>query len=95
VIWDCNGQDDQTWDFGSDGTIRNVHAGLCLDVYNAGTGNGTPLVLWSCDGGDNRSGPGPDPRRPYAAADTTSRPAAASTAHPSSRHASRRCRSAR
>ncbi|MET8808764.1 RICIN domain-containing protein [Streptomyces sp. NPDC004546] len=40
--------------FGSDGTIRNVHAGLCLDAYNAGTGNGTPLVLWSCNGGDSQ-----------------------------------------
>ena len=28
--------------------------GVCLDAYDAGTGNGTSLVLWSCNGGDNQ-----------------------------------------
>ncbi|MFF7969995.1 RICIN domain-containing protein [Streptomyces sp. NPDC007905] len=36
------------------GTITNVNAGLRLDAYNGGTGNGTPLVLWACNGGANQ-----------------------------------------
>jgi alpha-galactosidase len=44
------GQDNQKWTLGSDGTVRNVHAGLCLDTDRSGTANGTPLVLWTCDG---------------------------------------------
>ncbi|WP_425264799.1 RICIN domain-containing protein [Streptomyces incarnatus] len=44
-LWDCNGQDNEKWNVDSDGTLTNVHAGLCLDAYHAGTGNGTSLVL--------------------------------------------------
>ncbi|WP_374330638.1 RICIN domain-containing protein [Streptomyces sp. PSKA30] len=40
----------QTWTVGADESIRNVHAGLCLDVNGAGTANGTPLVHWTCNG---------------------------------------------
>jgi alpha-galactosidase len=32
----------------SDGTITDVHTGLCLDVHNNATANGSPLDLWSC-----------------------------------------------
>ena len=38
----------------SDGTITNVNAGLCLDANNAGSANGTSMVLWSCGSGDNQ-----------------------------------------
>jgi alpha-galactosidase len=49
-IWPCNGQNNQKWTVGADASIRNVHAGLCLDVNGAGTAKGIPLVLWSCNG---------------------------------------------
>lgn len=54
MIWDCNGQANQQWNVNGDGTITNVHAGLCLDASNAGTANRTPLVLWSCGTGANQ-----------------------------------------
>ncbi|MFJ4537178.1 ricin-type beta-trefoil lectin domain protein [Streptomyces tibetensis] len=50
MTWPCNGQNNQKWTVGSDGTIRNVHAGLCLGVNGSGTAGGTPLVLWTCNG---------------------------------------------
>jgi hypothetical protein len=37
-------------------TIRpSQNAGLCIDASGGGTGNGTSLVLWSCNGGDNEA----------------------------------------
>lgn len=36
------------------GSIRNVRSGLCLDANGAGTANGTPLVLWTCNGQANQ-----------------------------------------
>ncbi|NUT92538.1 MAG: RICIN domain-containing protein [Saccharothrix sp.] len=54
VIWSCNGQDNQKWTLGSDGSIRNVRAGLCLDADGAATANGTRLILWTCNGQDNQ-----------------------------------------
>ena len=47
ISWPCNGQNNQKWTVGSDGSIRNVNAGLCLDIDRADTANGTPLVLWT------------------------------------------------
>jgi alpha-galactosidase len=37
-----------------DGSIRNIHAGLCLDTEQAGTANGTPVILWTCNGRNNQ-----------------------------------------
>ncbi|WP_440899370.1 ricin-type beta-trefoil lectin domain protein, partial [Actinosynnema sp.] len=54
VIWPCNGQDNQRWVVGSDGSVRNARAGLCLDVDAAGTANGTRMVLWTCNGQGNQ-----------------------------------------
>ncbi|WP_251015121.1 RICIN domain-containing protein [Streptomyces sp. ISL-99] len=49
-IYDCNGQANQKWTFYSDGTIRGVQSGLCLDVSQS-----TPKTqLWSCWGGSNQ-----------------------------------------
>uniref|UniRef100_UPI00056678F4 RICIN domain-containing protein n=1 Tax=Streptomyces sp. NRRL B-3229 TaxID=1463836 RepID=UPI00056678F4 len=51
IIWTCNGQNNQKWTVGSDGTIRNVNAaGLCLDTDRSGTANGTALQLRTCNG---------------------------------------------
>lgn len=54
MIWDCHGQTNQKWRVNSDGSLTNVNAGLCLDAYNNGTGNGTQLVRWSCNGQNNQ-----------------------------------------
>jgi type 1 glutamine amidotransferase len=46
-LWTCNGQSNQQWTVGSDGTIRSL--GKCMTVN--GTANGSPAQLWSCNGG--------------------------------------------
>ena len=38
----------------TDGTITNAQSGLCLDVTGAATANGTPVELWTCNGGSNQ-----------------------------------------
>jgi hypothetical protein len=48
--YDCNGQDNQKWMFYSDGTIRSMKSGLCLD-RDAAT---SKVQLWSCWGGNNQ-----------------------------------------
>jgi alpha-galactosidase len=54
VTWSCNGQDNQRWTLNADGSITNVHSGLCLDVDQAATGNGSRLILWSCNSQANQ-----------------------------------------
>jgi type 1 glutamine amidotransferase len=49
-LWTCNGQSNQQWTVGSDGTIRSL--GKCMTV-NATT-NGSPVQLWSCNGGNGQ-----------------------------------------
>jgi Carbohydrate binding module (family 6)/Ricin-type beta-trefoil lectin domain len=46
VIWGCNGNADQKWTFGPDGTVRSM--GKCLDVSGYGTTNGSLTHLWDC-----------------------------------------------
>ena len=46
-LWTCNGQSNQQWTVGSDGTLRSL--GKCMNV-NA-TGNGSPVQLFGCNGG--------------------------------------------
>jgi hypothetical protein len=48
-IQDCDGGAWQKWDFRSDGTIRAF--GMCMDLANAGTANGTVVQLAKCNGG--------------------------------------------
>ncbi|MGV9360903.1 glycoside hydrolase family 27 protein [Amycolatopsis sp. NPDC003731] len=50
----CTGQNNQKWTLGSDGTLRNVQSGLCLDAEGAATANGTRAILWSCNGQANQ-----------------------------------------
>lgn len=58
--WDCLGQPTQEWalDYWSDDpgatAIVNVSTGLCLDVFQNGTGNGTWTDVWTCNGQDNQ-----------------------------------------
>ena len=54
MIWDCNGQTNQQWTINTDGTIRGIPSGLCLDASAAATGNGTKIILWACGNADNQ-----------------------------------------
>ena len=54
IIWSCNGQQNEKWQFNANGTITGVQSGLCLDATGAGTANGTLIELWTCNGGSNQ-----------------------------------------
>jgi alpha-galactosidase len=53
-LWDCNGGTNQQWTLQSNGTVRNNQTGLCLDVSNNQTANGTLTLLWTCTGATNQ-----------------------------------------
>ncbi|MEV4119795.1 ricin-type beta-trefoil lectin domain protein [Micromonospora sp. NPDC049645] len=53
-IWDCNGGVNQQWVVNANGTISGVQSGLCLDVNNNGTANGTTVLLWTCTAAANQ-----------------------------------------
>ncbi|SNY24070.1 glycoside hydrolase family 27 protein [Paractinoplanes atraurantiacus] len=53
-LWDCNGGTNQQWTFQANGTIRGTQSGLCLDVNNNQTANGTLTLLWTCTGAANQ-----------------------------------------
>ncbi len=53
-LWDCNGGANQQWTLNSDGTIRGVQSGLCLDVDRNLTANGTLVLLWTCSAAANQ-----------------------------------------
>ncbi|MBM0230937.1 ricin-type beta-trefoil lectin domain protein [Micromonospora sp. STR1_7] len=53
-IWDCNGGANQRWTINANGTISGAQSGLCLDVNNNGTANGTTVILWTCTGAANQ-----------------------------------------
>ncbi|WP_369392455.1 ricin-type beta-trefoil lectin domain protein [Streptomyces sp. CG1] len=48
VLWTCDGDATQHWDFASDGTIRTND--LCMDAAGAGTTAGTIVQIAKCDG---------------------------------------------
>ena len=52
--WTCNGGANQQWRLNSGGTVTGVQSGLCLDVTNAGTANGSLVELWTCNGQSNQ-----------------------------------------
>ena len=53
-LWDCNGGTNQQWTQQSNGTLRNNQTGLCLDVNNNQTANGTLTLVWTCTGAANQ-----------------------------------------
>lgn len=57
VVWTCYPAHpaNQQWVVGGDGSIRSVHANLCLDAAGNGRAAGTPLVLNPCDGTGSQS----------------------------------------
>ncbi|GAA2669622.1 Lysophospholipase L1 [Actinosynnema pretiosum] len=48
----CDGGVDQRWAFAGDGQL--VGSGHCLDAHGSGSANGTPVVLWRCNGQPNQ-----------------------------------------
>ncbi|HXR73889.1 RICIN domain-containing protein [Actinocrinis sp.] len=50
----CNGQQNQQCTVHPNDTITGNKSGLCLDATGAGTANGTPLQLWTCNGGSSQ-----------------------------------------
>jgi alpha-galactosidase len=53
-IWDCNGGTNQQWTLDAGGTVISRSSGLCLDVNNNATANGTTVLLWTCTGASNQ-----------------------------------------
>jgi len=54
VTCDAN-KPSQQWRWGNDNSIRHVPSGLCLDIYNCGTDDGTPVDIFTCHIGDKTS----------------------------------------
>ncbi|RKS68479.1 cellulase (glycosyl hydrolase family 5) [Motilibacter peucedani] len=56
VLADCAPVAAQQWEVRDDGTITSaVDPALCLDAAGVGTGNGTPVDVWWCNGASNQS----------------------------------------
>ncbi|GAB3834974.1 RICIN domain-containing protein [Dactylosporangium cerinum] len=53
-LWDCHGGTNQRWNVNTNGTISNAQSGLCLDVRNNATANGTVVQLWTCTAAANQ-----------------------------------------
>lgn len=45
----------QVWHHRGDGSIYNPVSDKCVNVAGGATGNGSPLILWSCTGTDNET----------------------------------------
>jgi hypothetical protein len=55
IIADCTGAPNQAWELNADHSITSVgHPDLCLDAAGAGTGNGTAIDVWYCNGQANQ-----------------------------------------
>ena len=54
ILFDCNSGTNQQWTFGTDGSIRGVASGLCLDVTGDIRTNGTLVEVWGCSGAANQ-----------------------------------------
>ncbi|MGW0706726.1 ricin-type beta-trefoil lectin domain protein [Streptomyces sp. NPDC002643] len=53
-LWDCNGGQNQAWQYDSTRKELVVYGNKCLDAWDAGTSNGTRVVIWDCHGGTNQ-----------------------------------------
>lgn len=53
IIWPCSSAANQ-WSLNANGTVTDVRSGLCLDVTQNGTSDGSPVQLWTCNGGENQ-----------------------------------------
>ncbi|NUR93843.1 MAG: hypothetical protein HOV67_01155 [Kribbellaceae bacterium] len=50
---------DQQWSRWSNGQLRNIASGRCLDLDSGNTTNGRQLIVWDCVGGPNQTWTGP------------------------------------
>lgn len=98
VIAACDNSPAQQWSVNSDGTIRSLPSGLCLDAVDRGTANGTRLQIWTCLGGSNQAwsrthpsapSPAPAPAPAPAPVTTTAVPTPIPVAPPAVTHALR------
>jgi hypothetical protein len=56
VIEDCTGTAAQQWNVNADLSVTSVaNPALCLDAAGGGTGNGTAVDVWYCNGGSNQA----------------------------------------
>jgi len=55
IIAACGSSITQQWSLDAAGTITSAaDPGLCLDAAGAGTGNGTAVDVWYCNGATNQ-----------------------------------------
>jgi hypothetical protein len=54
TISDCTGAAGQQWNLNADSSVTSAQSGLCLDATGAGTANGTAVILWTCNSGNNQ-----------------------------------------
>ncbi len=55
TIENCTGEANQAWNLNADLTVTSVASpDLCLDAAGGGTGNGTAVDVWYCNGADNQ-----------------------------------------
>jgi hypothetical protein len=55
VISDCTGAAAQQWNVNADLSVTSVaNPELCLDAAGSGTGNGTAVDVWHCNGAGNQ-----------------------------------------
>ncbi|TDQ03880.1 MULTISPECIES: ricin-type beta-trefoil lectin domain protein [unclassified Leifsonia] len=59
----CSASAAQTWTLPANGTIRNTATGTCLNVAGGATGDGSPLILYSCGTSSNEAWAVPDQLR--------------------------------
>ncbi len=52
ITYRCHGEPNQQWTRGTDGTIKSVASGKCLDA--SGPKNGSDLIIWDCNGSSNQ-----------------------------------------
>ncbi|MDT7787662.1 MAG: chitinase [Pseudonocardiales bacterium] len=53
-LWDCSGAGNQQWTAETNGQLRNVASGRCLDATGPSSADGTRLQLWDCAGSANQ-----------------------------------------
>jgi O-glycosyl hydrolase len=59
-LWTCNGQTNQLWAVGANGSLVGAASGKCLDDPGSSTADGTQQVIWTCNGGNNQRWTLPD-----------------------------------
>jgi hypothetical protein len=52
--WTCNGTGAQNWTPQANGSLVNPQSSKCLTPQASGTGDGTQLVIFTCNGSANQ-----------------------------------------